>query len=686
MKLILAWLLTAAAVQDLGGFEEDPQGVFHPRNADDGGDAEVLKADVADVKAEPAPVVEGDVQEVAGGGQVAAAPVKEVLRVLRALSKRVDLRDRREKKIYEEFGQYCLKGSGSLEKSLKESQAELPHLQLGLVEAERRRQALLEEMQVHENEAAGCKSALAGASAIRQEELKAYEKELATLTGNQRRLQELLAQDGTALAQLSRGAQNSSESLRLSLSSSSTAELLELLQDPGATQGQKIQVMEMLRNMLEGVGRDLAELKAQELKRATGFRAMERAKAEELQSLQRSLQQKKERDAAFQKQMASLRLEREDTAAVVDDADKLTKSLSNWCEIRRGQHTEMQLKMQEESKTLQSASKLLLGGGLEGFQPVVTFLQLAQRHQHSMAAEVKSNSSALRRSLRGKGGPALAKITKLVDSMVTVLEKDQEDDDLKIQMCKDELASSQDAQTALSEKEQGKAADIASLSEQLENLERDVAAEKKAISRVDWVVATASTLREKEHKHLATSIAQGAAAVDVLHKATNSLEKYLQEGGVLLQTDRSDDEEFGFLTESAKGSDASVALRALEAVKAAVRSEVDQVKLRETADQAAYVALLGVARSSRRKDAYTLTDFVGGQAALAAEAQRILNRQKALKEQMGLTDQLVSTLKEECDKLMANYEAQKLARRQEIEALHAKKKALEASLAGVDLQ
>ena len=30
--------------------------------------------------------------------------------------------------------------------------------------------------QVHENEAAGCKSALAGASAIRQEELKAYEK------------------------------------------------------------------------------------------------------------------------------------------------------------------------------------------------------------------------------------------------------------------------------------------------------------------------------------------------------------------------------------------------------------------------------------------------------------------------------------------------------------------------------
>ena len=32
---------------------------------------------------------------------------------------------------------------------------------------------------------------------------------------------------------------------------------------------------------------------------------------------------------------------------------------------------------------------------------------------------------------------------------------------------------------------------------------------RKAIARVDWVVQMARNLREKEHKHLATSIAQG---------------------------------------------------------------------------------------------------------------------------------------------------------------------------------
>ncbi|CAE7320697.1 unnamed protein product [Symbiodinium natans] len=378
--------------------------------------------------------------------------------------------------------------------------------------------------------------------------------------------------------------------------------------------------------------------------------------------------------------MATVRMERQDTATLVDDADKLEKSLQNWCEIRRGQHTSMQVELQEEQKALQSAAKLMLSGtDLEIFKPasLVTFLQVVQRHQNEHKVQEQASEH---RALRGKPSPALEKITKLVDSMVSVLEKAQEDDNLKIQMCKDETTSAQEAKAALSEKAQSKAADIATLSEQLETLERDVAAEKKAITRVDWVVATATKLREKEHKHLATSIAQGAAAVDVMHKAMNSLQKYLDEGGTLGgQKAMKDDEEFGFLLESASpATDNKAALRSLQAVIDAVRGEVEQVKLREAADQAAYVEMIQVARASRRKDAYTLTDFVGGQAALAAESQRIQDRQKALKEQMGLTDQLASTLQAECEKLITDYKAKKQARIMEMDVLRSKKSALAA--------
>ena len=82
--------------------------------------------------------------------------------------------------------------------------------------------------------------------------------------------------------------------------------------------------------------------------------------------------------------LARRRDARQDTAALVDDADKLGKSLQNWCTIRHGQHTSMtlskqedqsqaawspsvpafmwasrQMEMQEEQKALQSAAKLM---------------------------------------------------------------------------------------------------------------------------------------------------------------------------------------------------------------------------------------------------------------------------------------------------------------------------------------
>eukprot|EP00435_Cladocopium_sp_Y103_P065203 s473_g27.t1 len=128
----------------------------------------------------------------------------------------------------------------------------------------------------------------------------------------------------------------------------------------------------------------------------------------------------------------------------------------------------------------------------------------------------------------------------------------------------------------------------------------------------------------------------------------------------------------GGLTDKAPAAKLSLA-----DVISAVKSEVSQVQIRESTDQAAYVSLLEVAKQSRRKDAFSLTDFVGGQAALAAESQKIQDRQKALKEQLGLTDQLATTLTDECEKLLADFEEKKKARNQEIDALDAKKKALD---------
>lgn len=328
--------------------------------------------------------------------------------------------------------------------------------------------------------------------------------------------------------------------------------------------------------------------------------------------------------------------------------------------------------MSKQVEILQTAAKSLLAsdGKVNLFRPatastdtLVTFMQVESH-----------------RSLRGSGS-GLAKVTNLVDSMIAVLKKDQDSADLKVRMCKDELQSASDDKEVLGDEGKSKAADLASLSEQLESVSRDVNAEKKAIMTVDWVVATATQLREKTHKQLATTIAQGAAAADVMYRAMNGLELYLKQGGTLSFVQQKSLDDFGFLTDSSSsGPDSKASLQSLQAVIDAMKSEVQGVKTCEAQDQAAYEKLLSTAKSSRRIHTHTLTGFIGGEASLAMESQRIKEKQTMLKDQLGLTDQLGSTLQSQCKRLLSDYEVAKSARKAEVQKLNAKKKALEASL------
>lgn len=308
----------------------------------------------------------------------------------------------------------------------------------------------------------------------------------------------------------------------------------------------------------------------------------------------------------------------------------------------------------------------------------MTLLQVVQKHQSGGAGEHAAN-------LRGssKGGGDVEKITKLVDNMVKVLQQEQVDDDKKIENCKSEEEHASDQEGTLNQENKGKKADMASMASQIEKLEADVAEEQKTIVRVDFVVDKGSKLREKEHKHLAGVIAQGAAAVDVLNRARMGLMNYLREGGSLNSpVATSDSDDFSFLNEAAGpvGPDPKQVQSSLLNVTFAIKMEMDVVRSREVVMQAAYEKLIKVAQESRSEDTKALTAFVGGADALAVAAQNIQNEQAAVAKQLGLTDALADTVKQQCDKLLADHKMKTEMRTQEIESLKMKKEALRTSL------
>jgi len=640
-----------------------------------------------------------DVQDSQDNKKVMSDPVKEVIRVLKALAKRVSSRDNKETKLYQEFGDFCYHGVSSLEKSFKESQAELPTLSLSLAEATRRREGLQTELHAVEDDEASVRSALLSADDLRQKEVNAHQTELERLRDNLRQLANLETESSDndtasgSLLQFSgmAASSNAEAALDQSFSSASASELLELLKAPAATEAEKIQVVKMLRRMKQKMEAEVRQLLNQEAHHEAVFNGMTKAKRSELVSVQKSLQDKKERDATYQQTMVSLQKQLTETQAVVDDADSLIKELRAMCGLRRTQHSNMHDKIQREVEALHSAARFMLAGDqLAMFKPaslgistqntLVTLLQVVREHRSEGAAMQAAN-------LRGssKAGKDVDKITKLVDAMVSVLEQEQIDDDKKIENCKTEEGETAEEEGALGEENKGKKADVASMASQIEKLEADVAEEQRTILRVDWVVKKGTELREKEHKHLAGVIAQGAAAVDVLNRARMGLMNFLREGGTLSPPQpqlASDSDDLSFLNEAAGpvGPDPKQVQAALSDVILAIKHEIDIVRNREVVMQAAYEKLIKIAQASRSEDTKALTAFVGGADALAVAAQTIQDEQAAVAKQLGLADSLAATLKAQCDKLLAEHSQKKEFRTNEIESLKMKKQALIDSL------
>merc|ERR1719311_1033482 len=117
-------------------------------------------------------------------------------------------------------------------------------------------------------------------------------------------------------------------------------------------------------------------------------------------------------------------------------------------------------------------------------------------------------------------------IVKMIDDMVTLLGKEQKDDDTQKEFCRDEFDKAADEEAAAKEKIAAITAEVeedtdtvAQLSEEIANLQEEVAALDKSV-----VVATEQ--RKEEHEESVAAAQMNQAAVELVGKAKARLEKF----------------------------------------------------------------------------------------------------------------------------------------------------------------
>jgi len=248
-------------------------------------------------------------------------------------------------------------------------------------------------------------------------------------------------------------------------------------------------------------------------------------------------------------------------------------------------------------------------------------LQQANQGEHDFRINLISLA------LKGKK-VSFAKVLKMVDDMVTLLGKEQVDDNDKKEYCEALIDKTEDnlKELELSVSDLGKA--IADHKEQIATLAEELEALADGIKALDKQVAEATDERKAEHEENIETLASDNAAKELIGMATNRMNKFYAPKLYKAPPARELSEEerissnFAFAQSkvapppppetfgaySKKGGESTGVIAMMDLMVADLDKEITEVETEEKENQAEYEKLMGDSAEKRASDAKSIED------------------------------------------------------------------------------
>merc|ERR1719281_700365 len=314
------------------------------------------------------------------------------------------------------------------------------------------------------------------------------------------------------------------------------------------------QIVGILKGMKDDMEAELKEAIADEEKAIAGFADLKASKEKEIEMATEAIETKTQRSGEVAVSAVQTKDSLEDTEGELADTEKLLTQLATECKTKEGEFAEKSKVRAEEVKAISEAISILNDDdALDVFkkarpsslvQEQLGFLQKsnspaskAKKAQALLVASAKKvNSpqlnlllytlnSQLKMSSKGKAR-GLESVIKMIDDMVVLLGKDQSDDDKSKTFCEDELEKTTDEQTAATEKKAQVEAQIAEATDAVSELAESIATLEQDIKDLDKAVAQATEQRKEEHEDFTESQQLNEAAMQLIEKAKNRLQKF----------------------------------------------------------------------------------------------------------------------------------------------------------------
>mmetsp|Transcript_58313 Transcript_58313/g.136336 ORF Transcript_58313/g.136336 Transcript_58313/m.136336 type:complete len:728 (+) Transcript_58313:67-2250(+) len=483
------------------------------------------------------------------GMETAVNPIRRVVKMLQAMSSKVEAEGEKEKELFEKYMCYCKTSSGTLEESISAGETKVPQLESSLEEAKGMKAQLDQELKDHKAGREDAKSALAEAESLRDKEATEFSKESQDLMTNIEALTKAIdaISKGMTASFVQTGSAKVMKTLIVNTDRIESTEkdmIMSFLEGSASDSyaPQSGEILGILKQIKDGMEKDLADITSAEEEAKKNAAALAEAKEKEIAAHTEAIEVKTERSGKAAVEIAEMGHDLEDTKEALEEDKKFLADMAANCGTKEKEWEEIEKLRAEEKLAIAETIKILNDDdALELFKktlPSPSFVQVvssAKQQREAALSKLKqlprsrsidnTKIEFITLALNGKK-MSFEKVMTLIDELVETLGTEQKDDEEKKAYCEKEFDTTEDDIKVLKQALKDAEMSIDEAESTIETLVAEIKALTKGISELDKQVAEATEDRKEENEECTELISSDSAAKQLLSIAKNRLNKF----------------------------------------------------------------------------------------------------------------------------------------------------------------
>jgi len=639
-------------------------------------------------------------------------PIRRVVTMLQSMQKKVAAEGVKEQGLFDKFMCYCKTGAGTLGASIASATNANEQLAASIKETAATLAQLKADLKAAQTDRADAQAAVAKATALRTKEAAAFAKESSELSANiaatKKATSAIESGMGGAFLQTNAASVIKKLSVSMDMSAMDREMMTSFLMQGHGQESDYVpasgQITGILKQMLDTMEASLATATSDENASVSDFNALVAAKTKEINALGAQVESKTSRIGEAGVELVTLKESLEDSQKSLAEDSAFLKDMATACKTKEAEWASRQTVRAEEMVAIGDTIKMLNDDdALELFKkalPAASLLQLKTTSratkgralaalQQAGQGDVRLNLIAL--ALKGKK-VSFAKVLVMIDDMVALLGKEQNDDNDKKEYCERMIDTTEDNLKALELRVSDLGKAIADHKEGIASLGEELEALAAGIKALDKQVSEATEERKEEHEDNTETLASNNAAKELIGMAKNRMNKFyspklyvapaapaaaafVMRSGVAPPPPP---ETFGAYAK--KGDESTGVVAMMDLMVADLDKEITEIETEEKENQSEYEQFMGDSAGKRASDAKSIEDKEANKADLEATLVATTEEKGAKTKEAMATAQYLSEVHGDCDWLLSNFAMRKDARAGEIDGL----KKAKAVLSGAD--